>query len=180
MTYEQFIEEIRRLVAEGTRLIQDGATLGTPKFRQWRHEAQSIVSTATRLGLDLPGDFRSDQRGYRAVFYEATPKHHRDVFVRDMGDSLTELRFLVEQFDKFGAAQSTEKRAGTHPKVALAAPDKVTFRWLFDNVSLAGWAIIAGLMITLLSVGYAAGRYDTVRRLIADVASLFSSSPPPH
>jgi hypothetical protein len=62
----------------------------------------------------------------------------------------------------------------------LAAPEKVTVRWLVDNVGLGGWAAFIGLIVALLSAAYAAGRYDTLRKLIPDITSLLSSSPPPH
>jgi hypothetical protein len=179
VTYEQFIEEIRRLVAQGADLLEEGATAGTYEFRKWRHEAQSTVTNAENLGFSLPGKFNSSMRAYRATWTSATPKANRDEFLREMGDSLNELRFLVDQFDKFGAPKPKQPSV-PEAKAPLAAPDKVTVGWLIHNVSLTGWTIIGGLALGLLSVGYAAGRYDTLRKLFADIAALFSSSPPPH
>jgi hypothetical protein len=97
-----------------------------------------------------------------------------------MSDSLDELEFLVTHFYKFGEPGLPEPQGVQQANSPLAAPDKVTVRWLIDNVSLNGWGVIVGLAFALLAGGYAAGRYDTVRKLIADATALFSSSPPPH
>lgn len=105
MTYAQFIEEIRRLANEGALLGKAEAADGnreSSRFREWRHAAESIVANALALGFPLPGAFNSASRLYR-VNGIGTPAEHRKAFNRDMAASVTELRYLVTQFDKFGA-----------------------------------------------------------------------------
>ncbi len=156
-------------MARGSELAD--CTAGSREFRDWRVEAESIVSNAESLGFRLPGDFESDARNYRATYNNAVPKNHRDVFTRDLGDSLAELRFLVDQFDRYGAP--AERASVTQPSPRpLASPEKVTVRWLIDNVSIRGWVIAGGVAIALLSAGYTAGQYDILRRVIA---ALFGS-----
>jgi hypothetical protein len=97
-----------------------------------------------------------------------------------MDDSLGELRFLVQQFDKYGVPSVPAPKSSQQPSVSLASPDKVTVRWLIDNVPVSGWVIVFGLIVGLFSAGYAAGQYDTLRKLVAIISALFSSSAPPH
>jgi hypothetical protein len=163
VTYEQFIEEIRRLAAVGAGLM--GATAGTREFRDWRHEAESIVSNAKSLGFKLPGQFESDARHYRPL-WDATPQQIRETFMRELGDSLTELRFLIDQFDKYGAAGERVSVTPSPKGAPLAAPEKVTARWLLDNVPIGVWAAGGGILLAAFLVGVTAAQFPLVRTLI--------------
>jgi hypothetical protein len=173
VTYEQFIAEIRRLVAESDGLV--GATLGTRKFRDWRHEVESTVSNAKSLGFKLPGGFESDARHYRPM-WDATPQQIRETFTRDLGDTLTELRFLINHYDKYGAPG--ERVSVTQPpKTApLAAPEKVTVRWLLDNVPVLLWVAFGGLLFGSFSIGFALAQSEVSRKFVSFITGLFAGS----
>jgi len=102
LTYAEFIKEIRRLAGEGDSILAARFTHEARPFRDWRYVVEGTVSNAESLGFKLPGEFESDARHYRAM-YDATPQQNQEAFVRDLGDSLTELRFLISHFDKYGA-----------------------------------------------------------------------------
>jgi hypothetical protein len=174
----EFIAEVRALLDRGGKLM--GCTHDIREFRNWRHEAESTVANAWALGFKLPGEFKSRPRAYRAMWMGASSLDNRNAFVRDMDDSLAELRFLVDQFDKFGAPGKPAHNSAQQAAVPLASPDKVTVRWLIDNVPISGWVIFGGLIVGLFSAGYAAGQYDTLRKLVAIISAIFTSSAPPH
>jgi hypothetical protein len=179
VTYAQFIEEIRRLADQGAALIKAEAADGNHNselFRNWRHEAESTVAHAWKLNLPLPAEFKSASRTYRE-YGDSRPTVQRLAFNRDMADSVRELRYLIEQFDKFGTpvppARATSKEA------RLAAPEKVTVRWLIDNVTLGGWVIIVGILTATFMLGIAVDYFEPVRSAVGSFISHFGPPPVP-
>ena len=179
MTYAQFIEEIRRLADQGDGFLGTPGTNESQPFRDWRHEAQSTVSNALDLGFRLPGKFTSSIKPYRANWIGCTPADNRKAFNRDMADSVTELRYLIALFDKYGPPETPPK--ARQPTAPLTAPEKVTVRWLIDNVPVKVWFILAVSLLTTFLVGVAAGHSEPTRALIADIEALLKwSSPSAH
>jgi hypothetical protein len=178
LKYAEFIDELRRLAAQGDSLIVDRCTHESRAFRDWRHAVQNTVSNANNIGSNLPGTFSSSARMYRANWAGPTAEENWKAFERDVGDSLAELRFLIDQFDKYGApSRPSHKEAAKAP---LTAPEKVTVRWLVDNVPVVLWAAFAGVLLATFSLGFTFGQFEFSRKLIAIFLGLFGASPPPH
>jgi hypothetical protein len=164
LTYAEFIEEIRRLVTQGDSILADRHDRESRTFRNWRHSIQNTVSHAKDIGLNLPGTFSSSVRMYRANWAHATAHDNWQAFERDTGDTLAELRFLIDQFDRFGPPKSIAVADGA--KLSLAAPEKVTARWLLDNVSVAMWAAGGAILVTVFLAGVTAAQVPIVRTII--------------
>jgi len=179
VTYAQFIEEIRRLADQGETLLGTPGTNESQPFRDWRHEAQSTVSNALDLGFRLPGKFTSSIKPYRANWIGCTSADNRKAFNRDMADSVSQLRYLISQFDKFGPPETVPKVSV--PAAPLTAPKKVTVRWLIDNVPVKVWFVVVGTLCAAFMLGVAAGQYGPTRTLIGNIEGLFKwSSPSAH
>jgi hypothetical protein len=169
LTYAEFIDEIRRLAAEAEALIRDTKSHHydheSRAFRDWRYAVENTVMNATdNIGFNLPGTFASRNRLYRAAWQGAAPNENRAAFGRDMLDTLRELQFFVEQFDKFGVPKALI--LARPAKAALDAPEKVTARWLLDNVPIGVWAAGAGILLAAFLVGVTAAQFPLVRALI--------------
>jgi hypothetical protein len=175
VTYAQFIEEIRRLADQGAALIKAEAADGnhnSERFRNWRHEAESTVAHAWKLHLPLPAEFKSTIRAYRE-YGDSRAAVQRLAFNRDMADSVRELRYLIEQFDKFGAPTPPARAS---KEVPLSAPEKVTVRWLIDHVPVRVWIYLVTLIAATFMLGVAAEQYAPTRGWIAIVEGLAKSS----
>jgi len=115
---------------------------------------------------------------YRANWASATTDEDRKAFERDLGDSLSELRFLIEQFDKFGVPKSVTHVA-LPAKAHLAAPEKVTVRWLVDNVPMLLWAGFVGLLFASFSIGFTLAQSEVSRKFVTFIVGLFGAASPP-
>jgi hypothetical protein len=177
VTYAEFIDELRHLADQGDTLLASPGTHESRPFRDWRHEVESTVSNALELGFRLPGKFDSSIKPYCANWTGCSPADNKNAFNRDMSDSLTQLRFLIGKFDKYGAPAAAPAATPPAQAAPLAAPDKVTLKWLSDHVPIGGWAIALGVLGTTFMAGVAAGQYESVRNAIKVVLHLFSASP---
>jgi hypothetical protein len=122
MTYEDFIQELKGLITSGQEICSSGATHKDPRFRKWRHEAESIFNLAKSLGLTIPGPFRSKSRSYLAGWSGATKEDDRRSLHEHLSDSLHELEFVVNHSKKYGAPrQPNHERtaAGVQTNTAL-------------------------------------------------------------
>jgi len=177
MTYADFIAELRRLADQGDSLTgPEFVNHESTAFRDWRHEVESTVSNAEATGFRLPGDFNSVDRPYRALWNGASAADDRKAFNQQMADSVRELRFLIAQFDKFGAPDGGPGVA--KPKPPLEAPAQVTLKWLYDHVPWTVWGTFCGLLAATFLAGIKAGQYATVRHWIAAVVAMLGGSSP--
>jgi hypothetical protein len=84
---------------------------------------------------------------------------------KELGDSLIELRFIIEQYEKYGEPVHTQlvtaltpPQDRPEPVHELPAPEKVTLAWLAKHVSVGFWLKVAALALGILLLGAAVGR----------------------
>src|SRR5580693_6890821 len=148
---------------------------GMREFRDWRHRAEAVVQGIRAVGYILPGPFASPGRTYRVSWSPASPQKRRAAFDTELGDSLTELRFIVDNFKRDGAPRLPQEESAQAADVSpLAAPDKVTLKWLHDNVPVGLWWTALGVLVAAFLVGVTAGQFESVRNAIKVVFHLFS------
>lgn len=174
MRYQDFIADLRALIDQAQGIVNCGVTHEDQRFRAWRYRAQSLVTEARSHGYRLPGRFDSEKRMYRAIFPGATRGEDSRALDQDVGDSIIELRYLVEQFEKYGVPPTSNSRepATSPSRKELAAPDQVTLSWLFRNVSVKFWSWAAGILVTVFFFGALIGRtgvWDNVQRFAAEL-----------
>lgn len=173
MTYDQFIDDLRKLIPAGEALRGGNDSAGTRGFRDWRHRAENAVVGIQTEGFVVPGGFRSSARHYRVPSDLASPRQNRDRFELDLGDSLTELRYIVEQFESNGpprqqmvntaVATATTSAAPTTP---LLLPDRMTVRWLIDNVPVTFWWSVAGAVVVIFFAGFIFGQIPPIHSAV--------------
>jgi hypothetical protein len=174
MTYEQFIKELRELIIAGEG-FRGYASAGTREFRDWRYRAEMVVRGIQAQGYIVPGAFGSAGRVYRPTWAPAKAEVIRAVFDRELGDSLTELRFIVEDFEKYGAPRSPGGQqaavAALPPATSgpLSAPEKVTVRWMIDHVPVPLWLTAVGIVAAAFLAGFAVGQIPAVRAVVCSV-----------
>jgi len=168
MRYQDFIGELRDLVKNGEVLRSQSLTHENPKFREWRHRAENLVREALAHNYRLPGTFKSDGRTYRAMYPGASFPANATALEKELGDSLIELRYLIEQFEKYGEPMRTQLIGAADPQPqaavpapALAQPEKVTLAWLVKHVSVGFWLKALSLALGILLLGAAIGRAQT-------------------
>jgi hypothetical protein len=175
MTYEEFIDELRDLFVEG-EAFRGRATLGTPEFRDWRHRTESTVAEMQAEGFAVPGGFKSRGRLYQANWVQARPDANKQAFERDLGDSLSEIKFIVERFDRDGPPRSRSGEQSDVPATAtpaaashadpLLSPEKVTFLWILENVSVKGWLIALGIATAIFLLGFSVAQTSAGRATV--------------
>lgn len=180
MTYEQFVEELRQLIAQGEDLRLVSAA-GDDAFRTWRHRAESTVIEVQRAGYGVPGGFGSPGRQYRPTWAPVKPSVVRSVFERAMGDSLGELRYIIEQYEKYGPPTNSFQSAQPPPPAVISAstlqgpganieplalPEHVTLRWLFDHVPATTWLYGAGIVLAAFLAGFGVAQTSAGRATV--------------
>jgi hypothetical protein len=185
MTYEQFVEELKQLITAGEAL-RGAASAGTRDFRDWRHRAESVVIGVQTEGYIVPGGFNSPRRHYRPTWASAKPETIRATFETDLGDSLTELQFIVEHFEKYGPPRSpssqqptlatTPAPAVTFPE-PLPPPEHVTVRWIIDHVPVKLWWSAFGIVVFIFCTGFVVGQIPAARVAICWVKPDACSAP---
>jgi hypothetical protein len=124
MTYDQFITQLRSLLVTGNDMLRK-ANSGQYQFREWRHRVENLVHNVEDEGYVLPGGFNSGNRTYRVANISGVSDARQQAkFDHDLGDTLIELRFFVEQFDTSGAPRKRSPPAlMAVPKGGSALPD---------------------------------------------------------
>lgn len=125
MRYQDFISELRVLVAKAEEIRTQNVTHEDDGFREWRHRAESLVRETKALGYRLPGDFNSDVRAYMAMYSGASAADNFTALRKELGDSLIQLRFLIDQFEKYGEPVHTQFVPVPHEHQTLAEQEKV-------------------------------------------------------
>lgn len=170
MRYQDFIAEVRNLIEEAHQIGKSGATHEDPPFREWRHRSESLVNEVLGLGYRLPGKFESARRPYRAMYSGASRQDNARALAKELGDSEIELRHFVTQYEKFGEPKSIQVVVEHHREVDV--PERVTFAWLFRNVSVGVWASAIGCVIGAFVLGVAVARtgpYEALEEWIRSV-----------
>jgi hypothetical protein len=180
MRYQDFIAELRSHIAEARRLRDLSITHEDSAFREWRHRVESIVAEAATLGYRLPGAFNSKNRFYTDIYHQSDSSI-REALVRDVRDSEAELRYLVDQFEKFGvpplvgaAALPQNDHEATAP--AVPYPDRITIDWLTRHVPIGIWALAMGALLAAFLLGVAFGRTPELASTIDWLRALWATS----
>jgi hypothetical protein len=166
MRYQDFIGELRSAIAAGDALSQRHASHQDTEFRAWRHQVQSLVDEAQHLNYRVPGKFKSHTRSYMAMWSGASAADNFSAFQKDLGDSLIELRFIVENFEKYGEPMRTQLVKAPAEAKSPAVPERVTLAWLVKHVSVSFWAKTIGFGVGILLLGAAIGRTAWLSELI--------------
>ena len=172
MRYADFIGELKNLVGQAQELRRTGATHEDSDFREWRHRAESLVEEARLLGYRLPGNFASFRRAYRATWPRAPSAEDGAALAADLGDSIIELRFLIDQYERYGVPPVVPHKDSVSQ---MAPPERATLAWLFRNVPVTLWISGFSLDIAAFGFGAAVGGAAAYTKLSALIKSLFGS-----
>lgn len=172
MNYEEFIVELRRQIMEARSITQTIFSHEDQRFRKWRHDTQSIVEEALANGFRIPGQFNSKQRAYQALWSGATMEHNAKEFFRNLNDSIVELKFIVQQYQKYGAPKRSSENKS--PKTTLPMPEHVTLAWLWQHVPARLWLAAVTVVVSIFLTGVFAGQ----SKLYQGIVGIFSASTP--
>lgn len=184
--YADFIADVQNLAHEGQALLDSGAWSHTdPAFRRWRYTTESLVENVRQQGFQLPGKFNSKNRRYRATWVGAVRADEKEIFRSELADSLVELNFFIQHFEKYGElpapAQSLkpieESNPNPRPKVAEQQVEKVTLAWLWKHVPVGLWLGMILFCGTIFSLGFVAGKSAFFTKAASLVSETFQDSP---
>jgi hypothetical protein len=171
MRYQDFIAELRQAVELAQNLQSSGVTHEDTRFREWRYRTESLVAEAEAQGYMLPGSFSSSGRNYRDVVGEFYGQdNHAKALVRDIGDSIIELNYLISRYDSYG--QPPMQIEENDASASLTIPERVTLAWLYKHVAIGQWGAFAVFVFAVFLFGVAAGRTDIYAVLEAWFKSL--------
>jgi hypothetical protein len=178
ITYQTFIGELRRLAGQIDTLRNEKQMDEAPAFRLWRHELQSLFSQIKQAGYELPGKMDSEVRRFGGLTEYGERAGFR-AYQRDMDDTANELRTIINAYERDG--EPPRRTAGGGLRAPLAAPEKVTWPWIRDNVplpfALKVGAAALGVIAVAISAAYQAGKYSLIARLLGEPISTATESP---
>jgi hypothetical protein len=167
MRYQDFIRELQLLVVKGEEIRSQDVTHEDERFREWRHRAESLVRETKALGYRLPGEFNSDIRAYMAMYSGASDIDNLAAFRKELGDSLIQLRFLIDQFQKYGepvymqfvpapSEQQTSARqetvvADTDDKTPRSHTTNARERWRRIETFYRDWRLLCTIALAALT-----------------------------
>ena len=99
ITYEDFINELRQLVATGEMLYGAVERDLDPNFRQWRLEVTDLLSRIKQAGYSVRCYIRNRSFGTPR---NATEKHLNDEYRIELQDTLNELSLLIKRYETYG------------------------------------------------------------------------------
>lgn len=99
ITYEDFINELRKLVTSGEKLYGAIERDLDPHFRQWRLEVTDLLSRIKQAGYSVRCYIRNRSFG---THRNATDEYLNDEYRIDLRDTLNELSLLIKRYDTYG------------------------------------------------------------------------------
>jgi len=168
ITYKNFIDEIRRLAAEGKKLRNAGRMHEDPGFRKWRNELGSVLSQIVQVDYLLPCSVQAHNRrfGY-STRITTTDEELMAAYRRDMDDTINELTVIVESFDRHG-----EPPKGGKASAGLEMPKVITAFWLFHHAPITFLLKVGTVAIAIFSIGVYVGQTELYRKAV----SLFTTT----
>ena len=170
MEIHQFKDEIKEQLEVAESLLGCEMTHKDDAFRKWRHSVESLVAKFTESGYQLPGEFRSSRRKYRATWPTATKNDNVKALEKDLKDSIIELKFVLDYWGKYGTSFNSHSAP---ENTELSVPNKVTLAWLWNNVSYKLWLSFAGLIIFVFGLGVKAGQAKWFVDILNEILSVF-------
>ena len=99
ITYEDFINELRKLVASGEKLYGVVERDLDPHFRQWRLEVTDLLSRINQAGYSVRCYIRNRSFG---THRNATEEYLNDEYRIELQDTLNELSLLIKRYETYG------------------------------------------------------------------------------
>jgi hypothetical protein len=192
--YPAFIDELKPLIEQAKAFDHHARKHDSEAFRAWRYKVSSLCTRISRTHLD--SDTRVDERPFSGVPYGKLSA--KDVFDRDLNDTLVELDHMVEQFVKFGEpktrlrvtpkTKTADAPSVQEPQEPIKAPtvvepewpskDKLTLHWLFKNMPASAWAWVGVFLVGAFGVGTTVGSWPVVQKWL-EPASTTQVKPKP-
>lgn len=178
--YPAFIEQLMVLVEMARGFTPTQRNREHPTFRKWKHEVADLIERIGRLRYDVNTGLES--RRFQIVGYGSySTAEEQQVFNRDLDDSLMELELVVENYKRYGDPTRgrmnhankglvQEEAAAPTPAAeseSLKPPEKVTFKWLWEHMSVT---VFGTLMLALgfsFTVGVSVGNWSSVQVVFA-------------
>ncbi len=158
MTYQQFIEALKPLLAEAQgRLFGLKELHEDPRFRKWRHQVTDLIERIEGQGysvncsivsryFDAPGSYT----------YTPSDRDRLTAYERDLQDSINELQTIVERYENFGDPKKPQQERKEQKE--LECPEKMTLSWLWRHAHISLWWWLASVLVTVFLLGIAVGQ----------------------
>lgn len=152
--YKSFIEEITILVDEAKNFQIADRHYQSESFRKWKHKTADLINQIGRQRYSINSNLQ--MRQFHAGGYSLlSESEQQEIFNRDLADSINELNLVIEQYQKYGDPRATKKSSETiTTTIKIQIPEKVTLRWLIDNLPIKVWLWFGGLLFTSAALGF--------------------------
>lgn len=176
--YAAFIAHLTTLVETARGFAPVERHRDHAAFRRWKHEVVDLIVRIGRLRYDVNTGLES--RRFQIVGYGSySSAEEQQVFNRDLDDSLMELQVVIENYKRYGDPKAHMIRqqkglvqlevvptpaAGTE---SLKPPEKVTFKWLWEHMSVTVFGTLIAAIGIAFSAGIAVGNWTSVQDMFA-------------
>ncbi|MCU7844705.1 MAG: hypothetical protein KZQ93_12775 [Candidatus Thiodiazotropha sp. (ex Monitilora ramsayi)] len=152
MKYNDFINEIGRLIEKGETLYDAKDMHNNSEFREWRHHVTACIDAIKKEKYDINCQIQYRSFGRSNGYFSPGIDALKKLYNRELKDTLNELNTLVDHHKKFGeparsASEQPIARANSAHNV------NVTMRWLWDNVSWKFWITLCLIMLLIFTMG---------------------------
>jgi len=154
LDYDQFIAEIRELLEQGRSLFDVEEVRNDPVFRRWRKRLLFALHSIEDKGHKVP--CQAESRSFSGSSYAPLESEHIRAYRRDLRDTLDELRFLVDNYAKYGEPPVTLDITDQNP---IQTPEKVPLVRMSDRLNTTGWLIVTGIVLAIFGVAFALGHW---------------------
>jgi len=166
--YHSFVEELRILHKSFNSPPANHRTSDSPDFRRWKHELRTLIGQIERKGYEISCRVGHRQFCVKSPYDPVSMSVQREVFDRDLFDTLVEIETIIKRYDSYGdPSEGAAPSNGVNAPQPLAFPEKVTWNWVKEHVPV-GWAIssIVALLAIAFSAGVAVGQSSFYKSLI--------------
>jgi hypothetical protein len=179
--YAKFIEAIRELIPLAQKLHESPSNIYDPEFKEWRHTLLDAVERIEALGYSI--NTRVLGRNFAPT--ESVEEDPDYEFTQAMEETLIELKLVVKNYEKYGdpnvssrlyaietvpvqdLAPISDANANPHAVSKTVEPllfekEKMTLRWVLDNVPVQFWLWLGSAGVALFIAGFSVGGWQPI------------------
>lgn len=184
--YAAFIEQLMAMVDRARAFTAAERYREDAAFRKWKHEVEDLIARIVRLRYDV--NTKLNTRQFQVLGYGSYSKgDQQKAFNKDLDDTVMELDVVIENYKRHGDPKADkirpdkgliEANAVTAPaaeREPLKPPEKVTFKWLWEHMSITVGGTLMAAMGIAFTAGITVGNWTSVQGKFATWAEKTAS-----
>lgn len=162
---EDVEEKIADLMEEGKSFLnrsirsRDDLESVRSEYRTWKNYTEEFLKQSF-TGTELAEEFGSPWSP--AILQSRTLSDEANSFKKTVKERIQRLKTIKERLELFPKA---DPKSGSE-RDPVQYPDKVTVRWLINNVPVSVWLYLISILITVFVLGVTVGQTTFVKEIV--------------